>query len=192
MEWFLFVTAVLFELIYVLMFVLTIKLPQFRFWPPPSPRSWQFFSAWLMAGIVVVNGIILGLLNFDSAFLPSLPERMPIVLIFVVFGSAIGTWSYTVYGLRATLGLGDKLIVNGPYRYTRNPQYIGDSINAVGYMLLTNSWMVWVIGILGILLNMLAPYTEEPWLEKRYGEIYLKYKENVPRFFGRKGKSRAA
>lgn len=192
MEWFLFVTAILLELVYLLMFVLTIKLPKFRFWPPPSPRSWQFFSAWLMAGIVVVNGAILGLLNFDSAFLPSLSIRMPIALVFFILGSVIGTWSYIVFGLRATLGLGDKLIVKGPYRYTRNPQYIGDSMNAVGYMLLTNSWMVWVIGILGILLNVLAPYTEEPWLERRYGESYLKYKENVPRFFGRKGKSRVA
>ncbi len=185
----LFIIAVVLELVYILLFVLTIKLPNFRFWPPPSARSWQFFSAWLMAGIVVINGVFLGLLDFDSSFLPSLRIRLPVALIFFIFGSIIGSWGYMAFGLRATLGLGDKLIINGPYHYTRNPQYIGDSMNMVGYMIITNSWMVWIIGLMGIALNILAPYTEEPWLEKRYGESYRQYKKNVPRFFGRRGKS---
>lgn len=57
------------EIFYLAMFILTIKLPGFRFWPPPSPRSWQFFAAWIVAGLVAVIFLLLGLLNFDSFIL---------------------------------------------------------------------------------------------------------------------------
>ena len=98
----------------------------------------------------------------------------------------IGTWSFLSLGLRTTLGLGDKLIAKGPYRFSRNPQYLGDSLSIIGYMVFTNSAMVWVVGFLGVLLNFLAPFTEEPWLEERFGAAYLEYKRLVPRFIGLK------
>jgi protein-S-isoprenylcysteine O-methyltransferase Ste14 len=46
-------------------------------------------------------------------------------------------------------------------------------------------WMVWVIVILGVVLNLLAPLIEEAWLEERFGERYLAYKRRAPRFIGR-------
>jgi protein-S-isoprenylcysteine O-methyltransferase Ste14 len=182
----LFLTALLFELIYILLFILTIRLPGFRFWPPPSARSWQFFAAWLMASLVFVNFFFLGLLDFDSAFLPDLKIRFPVAMICFIGGTSIGMWGETVFGARATLGLGNRLVTRGPYRYTRNPQYIGDCLNALGYMVLTNSWLVWVTGILGVILNLMAPFTEEPWLEQHFGDDYREYKRRVPRFFGRR------
>jgi hypothetical protein len=60
------------------------------------------------------------------------------------------------------------LFVDGPYRFSRNPQYLGDSLSALAYILLMNSWMAVVIGTLGILLNLLAPFLKEPWLEEGY------------------------
>ncbi len=178
----LFLSALLFELIYIFLFLLTIRRPPFRFWPPPSARSWQFFSAWLMAGIVFVNYFFVGLLDFDSGFLPGLKLRLPFAAVCFLFGISIGMWGGMVFSSRTTLGLGTRLITRGPYRYTRNPQYIGDCLSALGYMILTNSWLAWVIGILGIFLNILAPLTEEPWLEERFGDAYREYKRRVPRW----------
>lgn len=181
---FLFISAILFELIYVLLFALTIKLPTFRFWPPPSARSWQFFFSWLLASLVAINFLFIGLLDFNSAFLDNW-LRFPIGVLLHVIGTVIGSWSFNKFGLRATIGLGDQLITDGPYRYSRNPQYIADCINILAFMLITNSWMVWMIGILGVILNLMAPFTEEPWLADRFGEAYLQYKQTVPRFIGR-------
>ena len=59
MTLFLFFIAVAFEFVYTLLFILTIRLPGFRFWPPSSARPWQFFAAWLMAGVVAVNFLLL-------------------------------------------------------------------------------------------------------------------------------------
>jgi protein-S-isoprenylcysteine O-methyltransferase Ste14 len=183
----LFLTSLLLELTYILLFSLTIRRPPFRFWPPPSVRSWQFFAAWLMASLVAVNFFFLGLLDFDSAILPDLKLRFPVALLFFIVGGFFGFWSGTVFGLRAVLGLGSRLVTRGPYRYTRNPQYIGDSLLALGYMIFTNSWLAGLIGILGVILNILAPFTEEPWLDARYGDSYREYKARVPRWVGRRG-----
>ncbi|MFC1879060.1 methyltransferase family protein [Chloroflexota bacterium] len=181
----LFSAAVLLELIYVVLFVLTIKLPGFRFWPPPKVRSWQFFFSWLAAGLVVVSFLFIGLLDFDSFVLSPLRQRLPFAIIIFVMGSLIGSWAFFAFGLKNTIGVEDKLVTGGPYRFTRNPQYIGDTLNIIGYMVLTNSWMIWIIAVLGVILNLLAPYTEEPWLEERYGERYREYKRRVPRFIGK-------
>ncbi len=181
----LFAVTITLELIYAVLFVLTIKLPGFRFWPPPKARSWQFFCSWLVAGFVAVNFLVIGLLDFDSFMLFSLKQRLPYVIGIFVIGLLIGTWAFATFGLKNVIGLRDGLITGGPYRYTRNPQYIGDSLNIIGYIVLTNSWMVLLIGILGVILNLLAPYTEEPWLEEQYGERYQAYKRKVPRFIGR-------
>lgn len=177
----LFSSAVVLELFYVLMFALTLRLPRFRFWPPPSHRTWQFFFSWLIASLVAVDFFFVGILDFDSFFLNHW-LRFPAALLLFILSSGIGFWSFGTLGLRATIGLGDELITVGPYRYSRNPQYIADSLSAIAYMVLTNSWMVWVVGILGVTLNVLAPFTEEPWLEERFGESYLEYKRRVPRF----------
>ena len=53
----LFWVTVALELIYLVLFILTIKLPNFRFLPSPKPRSWQFFAVWLIASVVVVNAL---------------------------------------------------------------------------------------------------------------------------------------
>lgn len=183
MKLILFYTTLALELLYTLLFVLTIKLPRFRFWPPPSHRSWQFFLAWFLAGVVAANFFLLGLLDFDSAFLHAW-LRFPLALLFLAVGSALGFWSFVTFGLRATIGLGDHLVTTGPYRFSRNPQYIGDSLSIFGYMLFTNSWMAWAIGALGVLLNLLAPFTEEPWLAQRFGVAYEQYTRRVPRYIG--------
>lgn len=174
------------ELTCLALFILTIKLPNFRFWPPPKPRSWQFFTSWILASIVVADALFLGLLDFDSFVLPTLKQRLRFAIGFIAIGSLIGGWAWSTFGLRNTLGIGHRFITRGPYRYSRNPQYIGDSLSAMGYMIFTNSWMICIIGGVGILLNFLAPYTEEPWLEERYGEEYRQYQRQVSRFFGRR------
>jgi protein-S-isoprenylcysteine O-methyltransferase Ste14 len=180
----LFLSALALELLYLALFVLTIKRPSFRFWPPPSARSWQFLAAWIIALLVGIIFLFLGFLDFESFILPPFWSRLPVALAISIPGVIIGSWASAVFPFRATLGLGDKLITAGPYRYSRNPQYICDSLQIIAYFWLTNSWMVGVLGMLGVTLNLLAPFTEEPWLEERFGASYLEYRRRVPRFIG--------
>jgi hypothetical protein len=129
----LFSTTVILEFTYGLLFILTIKLSGFRFWPPPSPRSWQFFFSWFIAILVAVNFLFMGLLDFDSFVLPHFWPRFPSALVLFLFASVIGFWSFSTLGLRATIGLGDKLITDGPYltprcsrRYSAAPSNVAE------------------------------------------------------------------
>jgi protein-S-isoprenylcysteine O-methyltransferase Ste14 len=185
MKWLMFIIALVLELFYILMFTLTIRLPSFRFWPPPSARSWQFFVVWLIASLVGVCFLFLGFLDYDS-FVFHQRARFPIALGLLAGSLSIGTWAVLTFDLRTTIGLGDHLITTGPYRYSRNPQYIADCASILAYMLFMNSSMVWLVGFLGIILNLLAPFTEEPWLEERFGAAYREYKRQVPRFMSLK------
>jgi protein-S-isoprenylcysteine O-methyltransferase Ste14 len=177
-----FISAVMIEILYGWLFIRTIRNPPFRFWPPPSARSWQFFAAWLLAGWVIICVFVLALFDFNSFILPRFLIRLPVVIAMMIVSQTIGLWALFTFGLTATTGLGQKLITHGPYRYTRNPQYISDSLTILAFFVLTNSWMVGVVGLLGIGLNYLAPFTEESWLEERFGAAYLEYKRAVPRF----------
>jgi len=185
MKFALFLPSIAIELVYITLFLRTIRHPPFRFWPPSGSRSWQFFTAWILAALVFVGFFFVGLLDFNSGPLHTW-LRFPLGFLCHLVGAIIGSWANAILGFRATLGLGDRLVTRGPYRFSRNPQYIGDMLHILGYMLITNAWMAWLIGALGILLNLLAPHTEESWLLEKFGPAYADYCHRVPRFLGKR------
>ena len=86
--------------------------------------------------------------------------------------------------LSQSYGLKGELVTNGPYSFSRNPQYVGFVILYSGLILATDSYYALVTWLAFILLILLTPFSEEPWLKEQYGEEYLAYKERVPRFVG--------
>jgi hypothetical protein len=128
----LFAITLVFELIYLLLFALTIRGRGFRFWPPLSHRSWQFFVRWLLALVMAANFLFLGMLDFDSFWPPGFRVRVPPAMAMFIFASGMGIWVYVVFPLRATIGLGNRLVTSGPYHYSLNPQYLSDSLSIVG------------------------------------------------------------
>ena len=76
-----------------------------------------------------------------------------------------------------------KLVVVGPYRYCRNPMITGVFFILVGEAGFFNSVDIlrWA-GLFFIINTIYFIMKEEPDLEKRFGEEYRNYKENVPRW----------
>ena len=78
------------------------------------------------------------------------------------------------------------LVVLGPYRYVRNPMISGVIFVLFGEALLLGSMphALWAVAFAG--LNAIyIPSFEEPQLERRFGEDYRVYKQNVRRFLPR-------
>ncbi len=73
-------------------------------------------------------------------------------------------------------------VASGPYRFTRNPQYLGDNILFVGVSIIANSLLLWIAHALPILVFFMAPLTEERWLEDQYGQAYREYRRKIRRF----------
>ena len=104
--------------------------------------------------------------------------------IISVAGAVIVTMAIGTLGSKTTQGLGGKLIDSGLYRWSRNPQYLGDILLLIGFAVLTDSASTFAacVGASGCL--WLTPQIEEPWLMEQLGSDYSEYNSRVPRFIG--------
>jgi protein-S-isoprenylcysteine O-methyltransferase Ste14 len=106
-------------------------------------------------------------------------------------GLSLAAWTvglFTKYG-RGTPAPWDppqKLVVRGPYRYTRNPMITAVLSMLAAEAMFFQSWplFLWLVFFF-LLNNIYFPLFEERSLEKRFGEKYLDYKKNVPRWIPR-------
>ncbi len=172
------------ELLLLLLILISIYMPSRRFWPPPGKWSMEYNLIWSLTFISIGGIITLALLTWDTYLLSNWLLK-PIGFVLIVLGNALAIWGLRELGVYASSGLEYKLVTTGPYKYTRNPQYLGDIIVLIGAILLVNSFYVLVTSILGIIIFGLLPFAEEPWLREKYGEDYIKYCNRVPRFIGR-------
>lgn len=88
---------------------------------------------------------------------------------------------------RVKLGINPSfLIVRGPYRFTRNPMYVAELGLWLGWTLFFGSLGV-LIGwmVLWLALSLIVLPREERGLEAALGQIYLRYKNRVPRWLGK-------
>ena len=118
---------------------------------------------------------------FNSAFIK---EK-----VFIIMGLVVLIYS-SAY-LRAKGG--ESLVTSGPYRMVRHPQYLGIilltlALTSWSYWLLTHTWgtgffgpsltrNIWFVQLSAYLILALV---EEQYLSKKYGEDFLKYREQVP------------
>jgi len=75
------------------------------------------------------------------------------------------------------------IITSGIYAYSRNPIYAGFCFVQVGLGLYLNSlWVLFSFLPAAILVNVLVIKKEEHYLERKFGDEYLSYKERVRRW----------
>lgn len=78
-----------------------------------------------------------------------------------------------------------RLVVEGPYRYVRNPLYVTDFALILGSALLTRNWFLVLLAALYLAQLALQLPLEERELRRRFGRPYRRYCEAVPRFVPR-------
>ena len=76
-----------------------------------------------------------------------------------------------------------RIVTHGLYRFTRNPMYIGFALWTFGIAVMADSlWMLAAVPIGLVLTDLLVVQREERYLERKFGEEYLAYKEKVRRW----------
>lgn len=97
-------------------------------------------------------------------------------------------WDFARRG-RGTLSPVDppkELVVQGLYRYVRNPMYVGVSLIILGEALLARSTaLVLYWAIFFAIVNIFVRFYEEPALRAQFGESYVRYTGRVGRWLPR-------
>ena len=75
------------------------------------------------------------------------------------------------------------LVFTGPYRFTRNPIYLGLALLQVGLAMVTNAlWPLLTLAPVVVAVRRLVIDREERYLETKFGEEYRVYKAKVRRW----------
>lgn len=77
----------------------------------------------------------------------------------------------------------DKPITSGLYKISRNPQLITIYLTSLGSSLVIGSWTAIIVVAISMIFSHFRILGEEKRLTEQYGELYLKYKKSVPRYF---------
>jgi len=162
----------------------SIRFPERRIWPPPRKRSWRYSASWGLFYIAFFCNLLLVVLDWDTGAIPD-AIRFLIGIPAMVIGGLLVTWGLVTLGTKNTSGLRNGLVLEGAYRYTRNPQYLGDMLLFAGISSIANSLYVLVVHLLMIVVFLLVPFAEEVWLEEEYGGEYLAYKKRTARFMNK-------
>jgi protein-S-isoprenylcysteine O-methyltransferase Ste14 len=121
---------------------------------------------------------------------PGLDDRPARVVgyAFGVAGVALMVWGLaTLHSARTNIWphkAADRLITHGPFRFRRNPIYMGEILILLGLAQATlNFWFAVMAPVFAVAILLLAILPEERHLEARFGEEYLDYKARTRRWF---------
>ena len=106
-------------------------------------------------------------------------------------GSLLAIWTMVLFarigkGTPAPWNPTKHLIVEGPYRYVRNPMISGVLLMLAGEYFLTGAnQLLWWLGVFFLINCIYFPLSEEKHLAERFQDKYTEYKKNVPRWIPR-------
>jgi len=103
---------------------------------------------------------------------------LPVGLAVCVLGCATVIVSL-LYFKRTPL---DKPATAGPYRFSRNPQWVGLFLVLLGSALATGAWLpILMVAVVGLVYHLQIVEEEKACL-KQYGDSYRAYLRGVPRY----------
>lgn len=145
----------------------------------------------------VVTVVVPAYLARENGIVPALGDSWPKIatqiaglLVFLVgltlFLSSLRRFATQGKGTLAPWDPPRNLVVQGPYRYVRNPMISGVVCVLIGeaLVLLSVAHLMWALAFLAANL-IYIPLAEEPQLESRFGAAYVAYRQHVPRLLPR-------
>ena len=109
-------------------------------------------------------------------------------LALYVFGLMLRNWCIRVLGkywsVHVEIRESHRLIIEGPYKYSRHPAYLAIAAEVLGICLFLNSYKAFFVAFLFFMPTIVHRiYLEEGEMVSKLGQEYLAYKERVPVFF---------
>lgn len=166
--------------------LVSMLIPGWRFWPPPSTSSIQYHLFWWPFRVYVVGVVALSITDFTPIAEGTQWWRLGVAPALFVIGFGLALYATGQLGWANAHGAEEGLKTGGVYRWSRNPIYVVTIPGLLGAGLLVHSALLYLLLALWAVLYVAAPFLEEPWLEERYGDAYREYCRSVHRFIGRR------
>lgn len=145
----------------------------------------------LFIGLVLVY-LPARLLSWSGLVRPVAMEAQQVVgMMTGAAGSAVALWCIFTF---ASVGKGTpapfdpprRLVIRGPYRFVRNPMYIGAGLALAGAALFYESLpLLGYIGFFFLATHLFVVGYEEPALRRTFGQDYEAYCERIRRWWPR-------
>ena len=114
------------------------------------------------------------------------PKVLIGVMVFAA-GLALAIWAFVTFrraGTRVeTTEPTMAIVTHGPYRFTRNPIYLGMFLGQTGLAIgFDNLWILAMLIPFHLVLRYGVVAREEAYLEHKFGDVYSAYKSRVRRW----------
>ena len=145
--------------------------------PPPFVFVGGFLAAWVL-------DILLGF-EIDGEGAGSIQVGLGVAAMAV--GGALMFWGLATFARARTPIIPDRparqLVVSGPYRFTRNPMYLGLTALYTGLALVLNlAWPLVLLPVVLLTLTAVVIVHEERHLRDAFGTAYEDYCRRVRRW----------
>lgn len=182
----------------VSLLLLSIAVPRLRVWPLPNDsgpayrlrRAANRLSG-MLAGSLSVAVLVLSVVERQTLPVSSPALTVAGAVIFA-FGGALGLLGYFQLGPALSHDQAGPLVSSGPYRVSRNPQYVGSVAVLLGFSTALGSLQGLLAAVACSAWFLLAPFAEESWLRDKFGSSYSAYLASAPRYLGVRFRRRAA
>ena len=144
---------------------------------------WTLLLPGVLAGFVPWRYFGLNALVFDAAHPAHWAGLTGILLGAALLAACVFEFARSGNGTLVPIDAPRALVVQGLYRYVRNPMYLSVTLILLGEALLAWSgalllyWAAWFVGV-----NLFVLGYEEPTLRRRFGEAYQGYCRRVHRW----------
>lgn len=149
-------------------------------------RALTFASLFVAVVLVLVPARVL---DWSGVSAPSAWGAAQLTgFVIAIAGGAVAIWCVLAF---ATLGQGTPapfdpprlLVVRGPYKFVRNPMYLGASVALAGAALYYQSRaLVAYLAIFALTMHLFVVLYEEPTLTRTFGNDYTAYRARVRRW----------
>ncbi|HYX10100.1 MAG TPA: isoprenylcysteine carboxylmethyltransferase family protein [Bacteroidales bacterium] len=136
-----------------------------------------------------ITWIIFALQHTDKYYfkLEGIQYNSQIYFSYILAGLAIVLITISLYNLGKSTRLGlpktdTKLKINGLYKISRNPMYLGFNLLTISSMIYTLNFVIIIMGLYSIFVYHWIIKAEERFLEQRFGDDFIKYKSITRRY----------
>jgi protein-S-isoprenylcysteine O-methyltransferase Ste14 len=138
-------------------------------------------------GFAVIVGLALNWL----VPLPFLPVDLPAgslgAMVFVLALALVAWAIVTITGagsnVPTNLPTTTTIVERGPYRFTRNPIYLGMFLGLIGLAIaFDNLWLLIMLLPFAFVIRYGVVAREEDYLERKFGDVYVGYRSRVRRW----------